>query len=216
LDPETLSRLGKVARPDWFTAETGAGISTILCSACVRRHFVVCPNPAEIARIREFLVANSLPDQLVPLLGSSESALPSLAQTLGGQLLDLALIDGAHYYPFPILDWYYFSQVLRVDGWMLVDDIQIPSVGVLVEYLKQDDNWRLDEVTGKTAWFRKLRNEVLANEWSDQSINRNLSTAGHAIPSFAKLRELIGLKFKHAIRRRWNKIRPQRLRPQTR
>jgi len=207
LDPETLAHLGKVLRPEWITAETGAGVSTILCSASVRRHYVVCPDPAEIARIRSFLGAHSWPDRLVPLVESSATALPQLEKTLGTELLDLALIDGAHRYPFPILDWHYFSEVLRVDGLMLVDDIQIPSVGVLLDYLKQDDDWRLEEVTGKTAWFRKLSTPVLVNEWAGQAINRDRTSDGEAVPSVAMIRRQIAFKLKHAVGRRWNKLR---------
>ena len=207
LDTDTLVELGKVLRPGWVTAETGAGGSTILCSAVGRRHFVVCPDPAEIVRIRKVLADHALPDHLVPLVQSSDVALPGLASMLGGELLDLALIDGAHRYPFPILDWHYFAPPLRVDGWMLVDDIQIPSVGVLLDYLKQDDDWRLEKVTGKTAWFRKLRDEVIVDEWTGQTINRNLASGDDAIPTLGKLREQIALKFKHAIGRRVKKFR---------
>jgi hypothetical protein len=207
LDSETLSRLGRVIRGDWITAETGAGISTILCGACARRHYVVCPDQAEIARIRGFISEHHWPDQLVPLVASSDVALPGLAATLGGELLDLALIDGAHRYPFPIIDWHYFSRVLRPEGLMLVDDIQIPSVGLLIEYLKQDADWRLEEVTGKTAWFRKLREEAPVNDWSGQSINRPGTSSGDPVPSVAKLREQIGLKLSHGLRRRWERFR---------
>ena len=207
LDPETLVRLGAVIRPEWLTAETGAGISTILCGACARGHHVVCPDPAEITRIRKFLGDHQWPDHLVPHLDSSDVVLPALAATLGSQRLDLALIDGAHRYPFPIVDWHYFSRVLRGDGLMLVDDIQIPSVDVLVQYLKQDDDWRLEEVTGKTAWFRKLRDEAPVHDWFGQAINRNRSSGDEAIPSLAKLREQIALKLSHSVSRRWKQFR---------
>lgn len=207
LDPETLSRLATVIRSTWIPAETGAGISTILCGACTRRHYVICPDQAEIARIRGFLGEHQWPDQLVPLVASSDAALPRLAASLGGDSLDLALIDGAHRYPFPIVDWHYFSRVLRPEGLMLVDDIQIPSVGVLVEYLKQDEDWRLEEVTGKTAWFRKLREETPVNDWFAQAINRHGMSSGDPVPSVAKLREQIGLKLSHGLRRRWERFR---------
>lgn len=205
LDPETLVRLGGVIRPNWVTAETGAGISTILCGACTSRHYVICPDPAEIQRIHGFLGENQWPDHVVPLLLSSDVALPALAQTLGTDRLDLALIDGAHRYPFPIVDWHYLSRVLRTDGLMLVDDIQIPSVAVLLDYLKQDDDWRLEEITGKTAWFRKLREEAPVNDWLGQSINRNRTAGGEAVPSWSKLREQFVLKIRHGLRRRLGK-----------
>jgi predicted O-methyltransferase YrrM len=206
LDAATLSRLAAVLRDSWLTAETGAGVSTVLCGACVRRHYVVCPDPAEIARIRGWLAASAWPDRLMPLVASSDTALPGLAALLGGDKLDLALVDGAHRYPFPIVDWHYFSQVLRPDGILMVDDIQIPTVGALVDYLSQDEDWRLDEVTGKTAWFRKLREEVPVNDWAGQALNRR-STSGAPLPSFSKLWAQIGLKASHGLRRRLARLR---------
>jgi hypothetical protein len=207
LDDATLTLLGRTIRHPWVTAETGAGVSTILCGACTQRHYVVCPDHAEITRICGFIEQHRWPDQLVPLIASSDVALPKLAATLDGERLDLALIDGAHRYPFPIVDWHYFSQALRPSGLMLVDDIQIPSVGVLVEYLKQDEDWKLEQVTGKTAWFRKLREETPLNDWMAQAINRHGPTSGDPLPSVAKLREQIGLKLSHGLRRRWERLR---------
>ena len=68
--------------------------------------------------------------------------------------LDFALIDGAHGYPFPELDYYYFYPKVKVGGLLVVDDIHIPTVHNMFMVLKEDDMFELDQIVDTTAFFR--------------------------------------------------------------
>ena len=53
--------------------------------------------------------------------------------------VQIALIDGAHGYPFPDMDYYYFYPIIETGGLLLVDDLQIPSIRRMFEIIKEED-----------------------------------------------------------------------------
>jgi len=42
------------------------------------------------------------------------------------------LIDGAHGFPYPILDWWYVAPHVKVGGHVLLDDAYLPAVPAIV------------------------------------------------------------------------------------
>jgi hypothetical protein len=62
------------------------------------------------------------------LVARSNAILPTL-DLQGGQL-DFALIDGAHAFPQPIID-YFYNERLKAGGLLAVDDLTISSVSML-------------------------------------------------------------------------------------
>jgi hypothetical protein len=86
------------------TLETGAGLSTVLFSAWGCRHTAIVPDAAQANAITAYLETHGYPSAaLVFDIRPSEEALPALA---GDGELDLVLIDGAHSFPLPIIDWF--------------------------------------------------------------------------------------------------------------
>jgi hypothetical protein len=68
-----------------------------------------------------------------------------------------------------MVDWFYTADRLRRDGLMLLDDIQMRSVSVLVDFMHSDSGWEFcQEFSGKTAMFRKTKDRVLDVAWHMQ------------------------------------------------
>jgi hypothetical protein len=139
------------------TLETGAGASTIVFAASGARHEAVTPDPEEEARIRRACDERGIDDSRLTFhIGRSQDVLPALA----GDELDLVLVDGAHGFPYPVLDWWHLAPRLREGGRMLLDDAYLPGVSAIVDYVRSSDAWELEEpVSFRTARIRKLRDE---------------------------------------------------------
>ena len=90
--------------------------------------------------------------------------------------LDFALIDGPHGYPFPQLEYYYIYQHLRPGALFLIDDIHIPTITNLFNFLKEDIMFELIETVLNTAFFRRTNAPLFSptgDGWWLQGYNRN-------------------------------------------
>jgi len=154
---EALAWIERHVRPGMATFETGAGASTIVFAACGAVHEAVTPDPTEETRVREACAARGIDDSHVTFhIGPSHDVLPARPV----RALDLVLLDGAHGFPYPILDWWFLAPDLRVGGRMLLDDAYLPAVAAIVEYARTSDAWELERaVSFRTACIRKLRHE---------------------------------------------------------
>jgi Methyltransferase domain len=154
---EALTWLEENVHEGMSTLETGAGASTIVFAARGAEHEVVTPDPEEERRIRAACEERGIDASRVTFhIGPSQEVLPDLA----ARELDLALVDGAHGFPYPVLDWWNLSSRLKVGGRMLLDDAYLPGVAAIVDYVKANDAWALDQpVSFRTACIRKLRDE---------------------------------------------------------
>src|SRR5580765_8772897 len=84
------------------TLETGAGLSTIMFGIKGTRHTCIVPDPALVDRILEFCKGAGIStDNMSFEIGLSQDVLPRLSLSD----LDLVLIDGAHAFPIPFIDW---------------------------------------------------------------------------------------------------------------
>jgi len=86
------------------------------------------------------------------VLGPTQVTLPRYGFDARFQLV---VLDGPHAWPFPDLEYYYFYPRIETGGLLVVDDIQIRSIRRMFEILEADAMWRLDEVVGNTAFFRR-------------------------------------------------------------
>jgi hypothetical protein len=158
-----LEWLERTVQADWRTLETGSGASTVVLAASGAQHTVMSPAPDEHARIRAYCEASGISTERVTFLDrSSHEAMPEL----GDEPLDLILLDGAHGFPYPALDWFYGAQRLRVGGYLLLDDAFLKSVNIVVEYLRRSDSWEFVGSQGlRTPAFRKLDDEAPSFDW---------------------------------------------------
>jgi hypothetical protein len=60
-----------------------------------------------------------------------------------------------------------------VGGYLVLDDVQLPSVRNLFLFLKKEKNWRLETVIDNTAFFVKFAEEIVIDDWQNQGINAN-------------------------------------------
>jgi hypothetical protein len=167
LDWAALAWLERALEPGLDTLETGAGTSTVVFAAAGTDHEAVTPDPAEEERIRAECERRGISSERVSFrIGLSHEVLPTRPQ----RPLDLVLIDGAHGFPYPVLDWWYLAPRLRVGGLMLVDDCYMPPVAALVDFLRAHESWEIEATPGRrTIVVRKLADTPPAFDWQGGS-----------------------------------------------
>ena len=163
LGDAVLAELTRRVKPGWRTLETGCGYSTVVLAACGASHTVISPAAEEHDRIVAWCAAHDVSTDGVRFVADrSQRVLPTLAPGP----LDLVLIDGDHAFPIPFLDWYYTAEALVTGGTLVIDDVQIRTIGVLRAFLRAErGRWRLVADVGTTAVFEKLTSPV-TDPWS--------------------------------------------------
>jgi predicted O-methyltransferase YrrM len=148
------------------TLETGAGVSTLLFAMRHCHHQAVVPDPDLAQRIKDWCGGNGVPtDRLEFVLGRSEDELPRLSED---GPLDLVLIDGAHGFPAPFLDWFYAARRIRPGGYVVIDDTQIWTGDVLRRFLASERQWRpIHRARYEFAVFQRLEDGPVG-EWHEQ------------------------------------------------
>lgn len=169
MQQSTLEWMANNLKSDWNTLETGAGYTTTLFAASGCNHTTISPSAPEHIRISEWCSENAIDSSKITFIDEpSQDVLPYMDKTE----LDLVLIDGAHAFPFPYLDWYYTASRLRVGGYMIVDDLNIITGEHLFDFLKGEyhaGRWRLDAVINHTAIFVKTSENIFGDEeWLSQ------------------------------------------------
>lgn len=65
----------------------------------------------------------------------SEFALPRLLQERGAERFDLVFVDGWHTFDHTLLDCFFATRMLRIGGYLVVDDVGLPAVRRAMDYL---------------------------------------------------------------------------------
>lgn len=198
LGPGVLSAIVELAvrQPINCSMETGAGKSTLLLSHLSKRHlvFTLDVNGWD-AVVRSSHLFNA--DSVQWVEGPSQVTLPRHQFV---EPLDLALIDGPHAYPFPDMEYYYVYPHLVAGGLLIVDDIHIPTITNLFNYLKEEEMFSLERVVGTTAFFRRTKALTFPTQydgWWWQGFNRRHYPVGDD----QKVRELLSADTQSAIAR---------------
>src|SRR6185295_10038626 len=125
------------------SAETGCGGSTIVLSQTSDRHtaFAIEGENQTITELRKHVDLRI--EHVTFVEGETKDTLPG---HVFPDELDLLLLDGPHAYPLPQLEFAYLFPHLRVGGWLVLDDIQIPSVYELFRFLEKESSVALEEV----------------------------------------------------------------------
>jgi predicted O-methyltransferase YrrM len=158
-----------------FSAETGCGKSTIFFSRIAERHKVFCfdDRGQKASSVDYFMNCPATrSDRLDLVFGPTQLTLPRHDDH---SRYDLVLIDGPHGFPFPELEYYYFYPHLKTDGLLVVDDIHIPTISRLADFLSEDQMFEKVEFVGSTAIFRRTDAPVfdpLGDGWWLQAFNR--------------------------------------------
>ena len=169
--PDVLEFLYDCVEPGMSTLETGAGYTTIAFALKNANHVCINPNKPECQKIKNYC------EQLSPGSTStirfvnqrSEDYLPVATDLPSG--LDIVFIDGDHRYPIPDIDWHYTDNRLKIGGLLVVDDADMPSVKVLDDFIRGEDQWQEIKTVGKTAFYRKVGAVAVNGGWRAQKIN---------------------------------------------
>jgi hypothetical protein len=167
-----LEWLEAEVRPGLATLETGSGASTLVFAAGGAEHEAVTPARDEEERFRRECERRALDGSRVTFhIGLSHEVLPSLEP----RPLDLVLVDGAHGFPYPVLDWWFLAGRLRIGGRMLLDDAYMPPVAVLVDALRAQPHWNVEGAVGyRTVIVRKLADGLPSFDWEGERVGGRL------------------------------------------
>src|SRR5579862_6036419 len=153
------------------SVETGSGASTLLFSHLSEHHtvFALDQGSGSVVNVRRSPLLRQ--DAVTFVEGPTQITLPRHSFT---EKLQLALIDGPHGYPFPDLEYYYLYPHLETGALLILDDIHIPTVHNLFEFLRRDAMFDLNEVVGTTAFFHRTSAptfDPFGDGWWEQKYN---------------------------------------------
>ena len=153
------------------TLETGTGVSTIVIAASGASHVAISPARDEHERIARYCAERGISLERVRFV--AEPSHVALQERCTPEPLDLVLLDGAHAFPYPILDWFWTAPHLRVGGHLLLDDAHLASVNVLVRFLRDDPSWRFAGALGyRTVRFTRVREAAGEFDWQGSEFDR--------------------------------------------
>ena len=166
-----ISHLGS-ANPFRFSVETGVGKSTLILSHCSERHvaFAADMGGDSLSKTESSHLLNKSRVEFV--VGFSQQTVPAYRFPCQ---VDFALIDGAHGYPFPEIDYYFISPHLSTGAILVIDDLHIPTIQNMFQVLKQDAMFKLDKIVDTTAFLRRTEapmSDPLGDGWYLQNYNR--------------------------------------------
>lgn len=178
LNIKVIERLFRCAEGAQNTAETGCGKSTLALSHAAQRHLVFAcgpfpnddPEEHSLNKVRRSELLRSEACEFV--IGTTQTSLPAFHFD---RQFDLVLLDGPHGFPFPELEYFYFYPHIRKSGWLVIDDVQIPTVAKMMDILKKDRMFSLEFVVCSTAFFRRTEHPTFppnGDGWWQQGFNR--------------------------------------------
>ena len=169
----TLEAIARAAgkRKIHHSAETGSGASTLLFSHLSPQHtvFALDNGSGSVTNVRRSPLLR--PNVVTFVEGPTQVTLP---QHRFAEKLQLVLIDGPHGYPFPDLEYYFLYPHLETGALLILDDIHIPTVHNLFEFLRQDAMFELDQTVQTTAFFTRTgapKFDPLGDGWWQQNYN---------------------------------------------
>jgi len=186
--------------PPQRSMETGCGRTTVLLSHLSEHHTVFCVEDSRNRGVAD-AVAGRHPVEWV--FGPSQSTLP---RHVFNAPLDFALIDGPHGYPFPELEYYFIYPHLREGAWLLIDDVQIPTIHNLSMFLRDEAMFRFVTRSGDTAFFQRTSAPVFCptgdNWWTQQyNVNNLFRLKPWPVRMKIRIRRLLGIATSLARRR---------------
>ena len=170
---EVLEFIAENTQEGDVTIETGSGYTTVVFIACGAKHTIVVPDQEQIDKIKTYCDKKGFGYSNVNFIcESSDTYLPRISESKGtNRDIDFALIDGQHAFPFPIIDWAYIEKHIKLGGTICIDDVGIPSVGILADFMNIDWNYVEIKKTNKTYFYRIGRVDKGYEGWGQQPFN---------------------------------------------
>jgi len=153
--------------------ETGAGNSTIALNFLSPRRLIsIAPDKSIFAKVQKYCLDRKIPTTTLEIYSEgSEWVLPMLASQarMSSTYLDFALIDGCHNWPMVFVDFFYINYMLKTNGVLMIDDIQLHSVKELARLLFEEPSFTLELDLGKALIFRRKGDAKLLGGWETQA-----------------------------------------------
>ena len=166
LKKEVLSFIFENANESSKTLETGAGCSTLVFALSGAEHIAVTPSLSEIDLISRYAATHDIAMNKVRFVQESSDQFLPVSKEDG---FDIVLLDGKHAFPWPVIDWFYTADKLKQGGLMIIDDIEMRSVSMLVDFMKADTSWEeVNEFSGQAIVFKKIKQSVHDVAWHMQ------------------------------------------------
>ena len=154
------------------SAETGSGASTLLFSHLSEHHTVFALDGGS-GSVGNVISSPLLRENVVRFVeGPTQQTLP---RQRFEEKFQAILLDGPHGYPFPDLEYFFLYPHLDTGGLLILDDIHIPTINHLFQFLRRDAMFDLDEVVHTTAFFTRSEAptfDPLGDGWWRQGANR--------------------------------------------
>jgi len=153
------------------SVETGSGKTTLLLSHISGDHTVFAIDfGGSITAVRQSPLLK--PGVVKYVEGPTQQTLP---YHKFDRPLQLALLDGPHAYPFPELEYYFVYPHLAPGALLIIDDIQIPTIHRMFEFLCEDEMFELVDVVWDTAFFARTNAPTFnptGDGWPAQGFNK--------------------------------------------
>jgi predicted O-methyltransferase YrrM len=179
---ELVLLLDSVTTAESRTLETGAGLSTAVFAINGSAHTCIVPCADEIDRIKAWCAQSQVSSDRIEFHhGRSEEILPRLP----ADPLDVVLIDGAHGFPSPFIDWYYAGRRLREGGVVVIDDTHLWTGRVLKRFLEEQPGWEIaHKAPMRFAAFRRTGDAGELADWVHQPyvVRRSFSSGLRGLP----------------------------------
>ena len=158
------------------TAETGCGRSTILFSNISKNHIAFCIDDHDYKDQSSVLYFEDsemgVKDRVTWEFGPTQQTLPHYTHNFQ---YDCVLIDGPHGYPFPDMEYYFFYPHIKPGGYLIIDDIHIPSIGRMADILQEDAMWNFVTLISTTAVLQRTEAKetpTFGDHWWTEDYNR--------------------------------------------
>ncbi|HEY9844596.1 MAG TPA: class I SAM-dependent methyltransferase [Candidatus Caenarcaniphilales bacterium] len=208
VSPEVLRAIAKHLedRSVFHSMETGSGKTTLLFSHLSQNHKVFAINDYKdidtnsITAVRTSDLFNRATVEFIE--GPTQLTLPRYNFE---HKLQVAYIDGPHGYPFPDMEYYYIYPFLEENSLLIVDDIHIPTIHHLFNFLKEDEMFSFLEVVDNTAFFQRtsapLFDPYLDGWWLQNYNKKHFPIERGGIPALKrKVKSWVPLPIKNKLK----------------
>src|SRR5215213_777299 len=161
------------------TLEIGCALgesSVVICQARRGTHTIIDPFQSTDWRNSGVKRLDEMGADYELIEAVSELVLPDLLQK--GRRFDLIFVDGWHTFDQTFLECYYATRLLRVGGYLVVDDTTMMSVRTALDYFRAYDCYKLHDAVGlelRKSLKRKL-SRIIPKSWLAPALRYRIFT----------------------------------------
>lgn len=173
----TLAELEKILPVSVESSlETGCGKTSILFSNISKSHTVFAYDDRDLGDRSSVRLYESHPltrrDRIEFVPGPTQVTLPKYTHESG---YDVIMLDGPHGCPFVELEYYFLYPHLKPGGFLILDDVHIPTIGQFADVLKEDVMYEYHALVQTTLVLRRTDAKTFdqfGDGWYLQDFNR--------------------------------------------